>query len=211
MRRGLTIFLEGLRLEGLRLEGLRSQGLRSEGLRAASGPARAPGEGVAALSARVAKAWREDLLAGYRQDPSTILRPLRTRSAEDLVAVREIEFSSICMHHLLPFHGRVHVAYAPAGRITGLSRLGRLVDCLSRRLQLQETLTRQIADAIQEHLSPEGAACLIEATHTCMAMRGARRSHSRIVTAAFTGIFRRSPARRREILAMLAVRPSRRG
>ena len=91
--------------------------------------------------------------------------------------------------------GRVHLAYAPAGRITGLSRLGRLVDCLSRRLQLQETLTRDIAAAIQRHLLPEGAACVIEATHTCMTMRGERKTRSVVVTAAFTGVYEANASR----------------
>lgn len=166
-------------------------------------------------AAQVVRTWQEDLLAGYREDPSSMLTPLATRARDDLVAVRDLEFSSVCRHHLLPFTGRVHLAYAPAGRITGLSRLSRLVDCLSRRLQLQESLTREVADAIQDQLRPEGAACLIEATHACMTMRGARR-RGRIVTAAFTGSFRRSAARRREVTALLlggsdGVRRSRRG
>lgn len=184
MRRGVATFLEGVR--------------------AAAG--RVPAGGrlrLGAVPARVARAWRDDLLSGYRQDPAEVLRPLPARSAEHLIAVRDIEFTSICMHHLLPFTGRVHVAYAPSGRITGLSRIGRLVDCLSRRLQLQEHLTRQIAAALQTHLRPAGAACVVEASHSCVTMRGARKTRSTIVTAAFTGVFRSSAARRREALAIL--------
>jgi len=152
----------------------------------------------------VARAWRDELLAGYASDPAKILRPLSARSTEDLIAVRDIEFTSVCQHHLMPFVGRVHIAYAPDGRITGLSSLGRLVDCLSRRLQLQEALTRQIADAIQTHLRPAGAVCVVEASHTCMTTRGSRKTGSRIVTAAFTGSFRRSAASRREVLTLLS-------
>lgn len=186
MRRGIATFLRGAQ--------------------EVSGARRLAGAGVPAL---VARAWRDDLLAGYRLDPAEILRPLSARSTEDLVAARDIEFTSICMHHLMPFVGRVHIAYAPDGRITGLSRLASLVDCLSRRLQLQETLTRQIADAIQRHLAPAGAACLIEASHTCMTMRGSRKSRSRIVTVAFTGSFRRDVAARREVLSLLTRLPRR--
>jgi GTP cyclohydrolase I len=153
-------------------------------------------------AAQVVNAWQDDLLAGYGEDVTTLLAPLSTRMREDLVAVRDLEFASVCRHHLLPFTGRVHLAYAPSGRITGLSRLSRLVDCLSRRLQLQESLTREVAEAIQAQLAPDGAACVIEATHACMTMRGSRR-HGRIVTAAFTGSFRRSAARRREVTALL--------
>jgi len=158
------------------------------------------------VPARVARAWRDELLAGYRQDPASILTPLSARSTGGLVATRDIEFSSVCMHHLLPFQGRVHVAYAPDGRITGLSRLTRLVDCLSRRLQLQEGLTRQIVDEIQRQIEPNGAVCVIEASHTCMTMRGARKAQTRVVTMAFSGVFRKSAARRREALAALGLK-----
>ncbi len=184
MRRGIALFVEGIG--------------RTTG--AAGTP-----KGLAGAPRRIARAWTTDLLAGYRQDPAAILAAMRTRAPRDLVAVRDIAFSSVCMHHLLPFHGRAHLAYAPDGRITGLSRLGRLVDCLSRRLQIQESLTRQIVDALQNHLAPRGAACVLEATHTCVTTRGARKSGSRIVTTAFTGTWARSPAARREVLALLGV------
>jgi GTP cyclohydrolase IA len=187
MRRGISQFLKGV-------------------LQVTGEPARgAAGREMARIPRLVARAWREELLAGYGQDPARILAPLPARSSEDLVAVRGLEFASVCAHHLLPFQGQVHIAYAPAGRITGLSRLGRLVDCLSRRLQLQESLTRQIADAIQEHLAPHGAACVIEASHTCMTIRAGRKAGSGIVTAAFTGVFRRSAPRRREAMSALGM------
>ncbi|HET9480717.1 MAG TPA: GTP cyclohydrolase I FolE [Candidatus Polarisedimenticolia bacterium] len=172
-------------------------------------PALATQAAIRRSASRVAQAWRSDLLSGYGKDPASILTPLRARSDEGLVAVRGLEFASICRHHLLPFEGKVHVAYAPAGRITGLSRLGRLVDCLSRRLQLQETLTRQIVDSVQRHLSPLGAICVVEAAHACMTARGGRKASSRIVTISCTGVFRASAARRREALAALGLAGSR--
>lgn len=175
------------------------------GIAEIAGAARGGHVPVARTAARVAKAWRDDLLSGYRLDPAAILAPIEAPDTRDIVAVRDIEFSSVCRHHLLPFEGRAHVAYIPAGRITGLSRLGRLVDCLSRRLQLQEGLTREIADALQRELAPSGAACVVEASHTCMTVRGSRKAGSRIVTAAFTGVFRKSAARRRVVLAVLGV------
>jgi GTP cyclohydrolase I len=186
MRRGISTFLEGIEA-------------------ATSRPGAADREAVAR---RVAKAWHDDLLTGYGQDPARILSSMKAASTEHLVAARDLEFTSICQDHLLPFQGRVHIAYAPAGRITGLSRLAHLVDCLSRRLQLQETLTRQIVDAVQEHLEPEGAACLIQATHMCMAMKGGHRGRSLITTAAFTGVYKRDAARRREAMAVLGIAPA---
>ena len=185
MRRGMETFMDGVR----RL--------------AREGGARAPARGSAALAAR---AWREDLLAGYAQDPAALLTSLKVSAPEDLVALRDLEFSSVCRHHLLPFTGLVHLAYAPRRSITGLSRLTRLVDCLSRRLQLQETLTREIADQLQRQLRPFGAACVIEATHACMSMRGARR-HARVVTTSFTGTFRTNASLRKEVTAVLLGDP----
>jgi len=188
MRRGIAQFLEGAR--------------------AASGAGRKLATG--GVPGLVARAWRDELLAGYRSDPAAILKPLATRARDGLVVARDIEFTSICRHHLLPFSGRAHLVYAPDGRITGLSRLGRLVDCLSRRLQLQESLTREIASAMQRHLRPAGAACVIEATHTCMTMRGARKSRASIVTSAFTGTLAKSASARREALAILSLSGPRR-
>jgi len=152
---------------------------------------------------RVARAWRDDLLAGYREDPARILVPLRAERSRDLVALREIDFVSTCAHHLLPFHGKVHLAYLPGGRITGLSRLPKLVRCLSRRLQIQEDLTRQIVQAIDRHLAPEGAACVIEAVHLCMIARGGRGSTGTVLTAAVSGVFERSGREKASILALL--------
>jgi len=184
MQRGISTFLEGV------IEASRSS-------------ATEPRADLAGVPTRVARAWRDELLSGYRQDPAKILDPLPAGPERDLVAAKDIEFTSVCRHHLLPFLGKVHIAYVPDRKIAGVSSLGRLVDCLSRRLQLQETLTRQIAEAVQEHLRPEGALCLIEASHTCMTVRGARKVHSRVVTSAYTGLFERQASRRLEAMALL--------
>jgi GTP cyclohydrolase I len=180
--------------DGIRefLEGARGGPLRGE---------------IARTPARVARAWAEDLLSGYREEVASILSPLRSERSRDLVAVRGIEFVSTCAHHLLPFHGVAHLAYLPDGRITGISRLPKLVRCLTRRLQIQEELTRQIVDALDRHLAPRGAACVIEATHLCMISRGNKGSTGLVVTAAFSGCLEREPSRRGQILALLRGDP----
>jgi GTP cyclohydrolase I len=160
---------------------------------------------LARTPARVARAWKDDLLAGYREDPAEILSPLPAGEARDLVAVTGIDFVSTCAHHLLPFHGKVHVAYLPDGRITGISRIGSLVACLSRRLQIQEALTREIVEAIRESLRPLGAACRIEAVHLCMSARGHRSSPGAVVTIALAGCFESDRRLRAEALAVLGT------
>ena len=120
----------------------------------------------------------------------------------DLVVLRGVHFVSVCVHHLLPFHGTAHVAYLPDGRLAGLSKIVRLIDTLSRRLQLQERLTRQITSALQAALRPAGAACRIEAEHFCMTARDARRQGVRVITAAYSGVFERRPALRAEFLRL---------
>jgi GTP cyclohydrolase I len=179
--------------------------LRSAGLPCLEGELRRTPE-------RTARAWRDHLLKGYEQDPAKILEPLRASRSHDVVAVREMDFASTCVHHLLPFHGKVHLAYLPAGRIVGVSRLAALVDCLSRRLQVQEELTEQIAAALQANLGARGAACVVEATHLCMAARGERSSGGRVVTASFVGCYETDGRQRAQVLALLgqvAGRPAR--
>ena len=172
----------------------------------AAGFARFEGE-LRSTPGRAARAWRDHLLSGYRCSPEAILRPLGTSRSRDLVAVRDLDFVSTCVHHLLPFHGKVHLAYLPEGRIVGVSRLAALVECLSRRLQVQEELTAQIAAALQEHLGCRGAACVIEAAHTCMAARGERRASGTVVTASFTGIYEKDARRRGQVLGLLGQKP----
>jgi GTP cyclohydrolase I len=154
---------------------------------------------------RVALVWRDEILSGYSDDPRRILIPLRGAAGRDPVAVRGLDFVSTCAHHLLPFHGKVHLAYLPSGSITGVSRLAQLVLCLSRRLQIQEDLTRQITSAIEESLRPRGAACVIEATHLCMTARGGRSHEGVVVTSAFSGVWERDPAERAHVLGLLGL------
>ena len=152
--------------------------------------------------ARVAQAWRGVIVSGYRADPLRILSKTIPAREHDLVVIRDIPFTSVCVHHLLPFHGTAHVGYLPDRRLVGLSKIARAVDVLSRRLQLQERLTRQIVDALETALRPLGAACRIEAEHLCMSIRGARVKGSRVVTSAYAGAFRTNPPLRAEFLRL---------
>jgi len=155
--------------------------------------------------ARAARAWKEDLLSGYAEDPARILVPLRESASHDLIAIRDLDFISVCPHHLLPFSGKVHLAYLPDGRIVGVSRLARLVRSLSRRLQIQESLTRQITAALDEHLHPRGSACVVEATHLCMTARGRRAVQGTVVTSAFSGCYEIDARSRAEVLSLLGL------
>lgn len=136
------------------------------------------------------------LTKGYREDPEAILRSaLFEEEYDQMVVVKDIEFYSLCEHHMLPFFGKVHVAYIPAGKITGLSKIARVVDVYARRLQVQERLTHQIKDCIQNTLNPQGVMVVIEAEHMCMQMRGVQKMHSMTVTSAFSGVFEEQPTR----------------
>jgi GTP cyclohydrolase I len=157
---------------------------------------------------RVAEAWAGEILSGYAVDPARVLGTAFASRDRGMVVVRDIPFVSVCVHHLLPFHGTAHVAYLPAGRIVGLSKMARLVHALARRLQLQERLTRQVTAALDSALVPRGTACRIEAEHLCMTMRGARTRGARVVTTAYTGAFERRAALRAEFLRLSS--PSRR-
>jgi len=156
--------------------------------------------------ARVADAWNSEIVSGYRSDPGRILSRTIKAQDHDLVVVRDIPFTSVCVHHLLPFHGTAHVAYLPGDRLVGLSKITRAVDALSRRLQLQERLTRQVVEALAASLRPIGAACRVEAEHMCMSIRGARKTGTRVVTSAYAGRFRTSPALRSEFLRLTGAR-----
>ncbi len=147
---------------------------------------------------RVANAWAREILAGYGADPERILSTSFASRETGMVAVTSIPFVSVCVHHLLPFHGLAHVAYVPGGRLVGLSKLARAIDALSRRLQLQERLTRQIVEALTRSLHPAGVACSLEAEHLCMTVRGARKRGARVVTSAYAGVFTRRSSLRLE-------------
>ena len=146
-------------------------------------------EGLVKTPERVAKAY-QFLTHGYRLDPEAILRSaLFTEDYSEMILVRDIEVYSLCEHHMLPFFGKAHVAYIPNGKIVGLSKIPRLVDAFARRLQVQERLTLQIRDCIQDVLAPEGVAVVIEAQHMCMMMRGAEKQNSSTTTSAMSGVF----------------------
>lgn len=147
-------------------------------------------EGLVKTPVRAAKAM-EFLSGGYAQDPVEILKSAMFREDySEMVVVRDIEFYSLCEHHLLPFFGHAHIAYIPNGHIVGLSKLPRLVDLFSRRLQVQERLTLEIMNAIQDTLHPHGVAVVMEARHLCMMMRGVQKQNSLTTTSSFTGVFK---------------------
>jgi len=157
-----------------------------------------------ASAGRMAEAWSVDLLAGYRVDPASVVTAFPAGDDQATVVVRDVEFTSFCVHHLLPFFGRAHLAYVPGERLTGISKLARLVDVLSRRLQIQERMTRQILDVMDESLQPQGAAVVVEAQHLCMTARGVRGRDSRVLTTAWSGRFEDS-GEQRVLLEMLRV------
>jgi GTP cyclohydrolase I len=162
-------------------------------------------EGLLDTPARVARAYGE-LFAGMRQDAGVHLAGQfdQDHAGDDVVMLRGIPFSSMCEHHLLPFTGRAYVAYLPNhGKVTGLSKLARTVDVFSRRPQLQERLTSQIADALVQHLDPRGVAVLIEAEHSCLQLRGACKDEAEMVTTAFRGALAHDRALRTEVLGMM--------
>ena len=161
-------------------------------------------EGLLKTPERVAKAMAF-LTKGYGEDPKEIL--LSAKFREDyrhMVVVKDIELYSMCEHHMLPFYGKVHVAYIPNGYITGLSKVARVVECFARRFQVQERLTVQIRDCIQEALDPMGVAVVIEAAHTCMQMRGIQKQNSVTTTSAFTGAFLKNQNTRQEFLQIIS-------
>jgi GTP cyclohydrolase I len=157
-------------------------------------------EGLRDTPNRIARAY-DELLAGYRQDPVELLNDaLFDVDYDDMVIVRDIEFFSLCEHHMLPFMGRAHVAYIPQGRVIGLSKIPRIVDLFSRRLQVQERLTRQISDLLCSSLNPLGAGVVVEALHLCSTMRGVKKHDARMTTSTMVGSFRSNPATRQEFL-----------
>jgi GTP cyclohydrolase I len=143
----------------------------------------------------------DELLSGYRADPQKIVNgALFEVKYDEMVLVRDIEFYSLCEHHMLPFLGRVHVAYIPDGKVLGLSKIPRIVDMYARRLQIQERMTRQIADFISDLLKPQGVAVVVEALHLCSMMRGVKKHNARMTTSAMHGGFRTNFATRQEFL-----------
>ncbi len=163
-------------------------------------------EGLLKTPERVGKVLR-DVTSGYNQDPIKILNEaMFTVDTDEMVIVKDIELYSLCEHHMLPFFGKAHVAYLPAGRVVGLSKLPRLVDMFSRRLQVQERLTNQIAQTIQEVVKPRGVGVVIEARHFCMMMRGVGKQNSVAVSSCMLGEFRSNRATRDEFLSLVRSR-----
>lgn len=164
-------------------------------------------EGLERTPERVARMFAE-LTEGYRVDPVSLVNDaLFDVAYDEMVVVRDIEFYSLCEHHLLPFFGQVHIGYIPDGRILGLSKFARLVDMYARRLQLQERLATQIAEALVQVLEPRGVGVVVEGAHLCMMMRGVEKQHSTTVTSAMRGVFKEDLKTREEFLALLRSQP----
>ena len=165
-------------------------------------------DGLQRTPERIARMYAE-LLSGCSGDPYSVVNgAIFEVQYDEIVLVRDIEFYSLCEHHMLPFLGRVHVAYIPDGKILGLSKIPRIVDLFSRRLQVQERMTRQIADSIRDLLHPQGVGVVVEALHLCMSMRGVQKNNARMTTSAMHGAFRANPATRQEFLENIARRAS---
>lgn len=162
-------------------------------------------EGLIETPRRVIKAW-DEITAGYLQDASQVLSvDFSGNGYDEIVACPWVEFYSTCEHHMLPFEGIAHVGYLPSKRVVGLSKLGRLVDVFARRLQIQEQMTKQIADALESCLDPRGVAVVIQAKHLCMACRGVQKRQSVMVTSAMRGVFRQKDAARAEFFKLIEL------
>jgi GTP cyclohydrolase I len=161
-------------------------------------------EGLRNTPARVAEMYAE-LLAGMKHDPHEHLGSVFSEEYDEIVLLRDIPFYSICEHHLMPFIGTAHIAYLPKGKVLGISKLARIVDCFAQRLQVQERLTDQIADFLMDNLKPLGVAVILEASHSCMTIRGAKKPASVMVTSALRGQFKSDPRSRSEVLTLMRI------
>lgn len=166
-------------------------------------------EGLLGTPERVARAYRE-FFRGYDQDPETILKRTfeETDGYDEMIVLKDMRFESHCEHHLAPIIGRAHIAYLPRHRVVGISKLARLLDCYAKRMQIQEKLTAQIANTLQEVLQPRGVAVVIDAAHQCMTTRGVHKPGTSMVTSRMLGAFRTDPSTRREFLAIIGLPPS---
>jgi len=159
-------------------------------------------EGLRDTAERVARMYVE-LLQGLHEDPREHLTVVFDEQHDEMVLVKDVPFSSLCEHHLLPFHGRVHAAYIPRGKVVGLSKIARVIESFARRLQLQERMTSQIADLLMEELGAQGVGVVVEASHTCMTMRGVKKPGALMMTSAMRGVFRSNQATRSEFLSLV--------
>jgi GTP cyclohydrolase I len=172
-------------------------------IRLGEDPAR---EGLVGTPDRMRRTY-EYLTRGYKEDPEALLKKaLFTVTYDEMVIVKDVEMFSLCEHHMLPFFGKVHVAYIPNGKVIGLSKIPRLIEIFSRRLQIQERLTTQIAETIQHAIQPQGVGVVIEARHLCMMMRGVEKQHSAAVTSSMLGCFREEEETRTEFLSLIHSR-----
>ena len=185
-------------MENTKIEDLTAQLLKEIG----EDPSR---EGLLKTPSRVSKAWNF-FSDGYKQDLSKIINnAIFNEDGKDMVVVRNVEFFSLCEHHLLPFFGKAHVAYIPNGKVIGLSKIPRIIDMYSRRLQVQERLTRQIAETVKDVLDPVGVAVIMEGQHMCMQMRGVEKQNSLATTSSMLGKFRESDRTRSEFLSIIGL------
>lgn len=160
-------------------------------------------EGLKETPERVVKSWKE-LFAGYDQDPKDLMTTFEEVGGYDeIILLRNIEFFSFCEHHMLPFYGRGHVAYLPNGKVIGISKLARLLDLYSKRLQIQERIGQQVVTALNQHLEPKGAACILVAQHGCMVCRGVKKQNSEMITSSLTGVFKEKQTIRQELLSLI--------
>lgn len=159
-------------------------------------------EGLVETPKRVLKSY-EKLFSGYKQDPMSVMKVFTEGACDGIVLLKNIEFYSTCEHHMLPFHGRCHIAYIPNGKVIGVSKLARLMEIFSRRLQIQERIGEQITGALEAGLHPLGAACIIEAQHFCMTSRGVEKQNSIMTTSSLTGIFRQDYNARQELMNLI--------
>lgn len=164
-------------------------------------------EGLRETPRRVAAAY-EELFSGYSADVPALMTCFEDGACDEMIVLRDVEFTSFCEHHWLPFSGVAHVAYLPNGRVIGLSKLARLVDVYAKRLQIQERLTSQVVAALDEHLKPLGSACVVEASHLCMSCRGVRKPSAVMVTSSLSGVFRSDATARAELFGIISRRHS---
>lgn len=159
-------------------------------------------EGLLDTPKRVIKSWKE-IYRGYSQNPAELMTTFSSDGCDQIVLLKDIELYSMCEHHMLPFFGKAHIAYIPDGKVIGISKLARLLDIYSRRLQIQERIGEQVTGALMEFLQPKGAACVIEATHMCMRMRGVSKQNSTMITSSMKGVFMTAPEAKEELILLI--------
>lgn len=159
-------------------------------------------EGLLDTPKRIVKMW-DEIYAGYKKNPADILTTFSADGYDQIILLKDIEFYSMCEHHNVPFYGKVHVAYLPGEKIVGISKLARLVDMYSKRMQIQERIGEQVTDALMKYLQPKGAACIIEASHLCMKMRGVGKQNSTMITSSMKGVFLTDTAVKQELLTLI--------